>query len=171
MTVSLLVSYDPKAGYLGGKNEVHNILTKLGDQKSQHEIVTPGIIGVTTELHARDVVEEVHELFVSAPLSLNSTLKWVPVDQWCEGTLDDIKKIVNEDIKNLITADDMYAIDVVKHQSELHKEQVIEAIAPLLKGKVNLDHPQKILRIELFGKKATVTLLRPKDIFSVVKGQ
>jgi len=171
MEPNLLVSYDPKGGYLAGKNEIHNILTKLGDQKSDQTLMVPGIIGVSTSLKARDVVEEVRELFVSEPLSLNFTLKWVPADYWCDATLDTIKSVVKEDIKDLFLPDDQYAIDVVKHKSELHREDIIQTIAPLLKGKVNLDYPQKILRIELFDKRASVSLLKPKDIFSVVRGE
>jgi tRNA(Ser,Leu) C12 N-acetylase TAN1 len=169
MEPNLLVSYDPKAGYLGGKNEIHNVLTKLGDQKSEQELLVPGIIGVRTRLVARDVVEEVREMYAGDPNSLNATVKWVPADYWCEATLDAIKSLVKEEIKDLFVADDLFAVEVVKHRSELHKEQIIEAIAPLLKGKVNLDFPKKILRIELFDKRASITLLKPKDVFSVAK--
>ncbi len=171
MDPNLLVSYDPKGGYLAGKNEVHNILTKLGDQKSDQTLMVPGIIGVSTSLKARNVVEEIREMFATEPLSLNFTLKWVPADYWCDATIDKIKEVVKEEIKNLVLPDDQYAIDVAKHKSNLHREEIIEAVAPMLKGKVNLDYPQKILRIELFDKKASVTLLKPKDIFSLVKGE
>ena len=171
MKPNLLVSYDPRAGYISGKNEVQNILTKFGDQKAEKELLVPGIIGVETELAARDVVEDVRELYMADPSSVNSTVKWVPVDSWCAASIDEVKKIVQDDIKELIKEHDLFAIDVVKHKSELHREEVIEAIAPLLKGKVELDHPQKVIRIELFDKTASVTLLKPKDVFSVVKGQ
>lgn len=169
MDPNLLVSYDARGGYMSGKSEIHNILTKLGDQKSDQELLVPGIIGVKTKLAGRDVVEEVREMFASDPNFLTHTLKWVPADLWCAGTLDAIKAVVREDIKEMFAADDQYAIDVVKHRSDLHAEQIVEAIAPMLRGKVNLEHPQKILRIELFDKLASVTLLKPKDVFSVAK--
>ena len=168
MEPNLLVSYDSKAGYMIGRNEVQNILTKLGDQKAKMELLVPGIIGVSTELKNRDVIEEVKDIFAGDPESINATLKWVPVDFWCDATLDKIKEVVKEEIKDSISSNDQYQIDIIKHRSELNKEQIIEAVAPLIRGKVNLDHPQKIIRIELFDKKATVTLLTPKDIFSVV---
>jgi tRNA(Ser,Leu) C12 N-acetylase TAN1 len=169
MAPNLLVSYDPKAGYMTGRNEVQRILAKFGDQKAQMELLVPGIIGVSTSLKNRDVIEEVKEMFAGDPLSIESTLKWVPCDFWCEGTIEGIKSAVKEEIKDLITSDDQYAIDVAKHRSELHTKEVIEAVAPLIRGKVNLDYPQKIIRIELFDKKATITLLTSKDIFSVAR--
>ena len=169
MEPNLLVSYDSKAGYLSGKNEIHNILTKLGDQKSEQELLVPGVIGVKTSLDARRVVEDVRELFLGDPSSVNAALKWVPVDFWCDADIEKIKAVVKEEIKDLVVPDDQYIIDVVKHRSALLEEQIVGAVVPMLKGKVNLDHPQKILRIELFDKQASISLLKPKDIFSVVK--
>ena len=171
MEINLVVSYDPQGGYVAGKIEVHAILEKLGDKESEQELIVPGIIAVQTELKARDVIEDARELYMSDPSRFNFTLKWVPVEHWCEGTLEAITATVKREIASMIAETDQYAIDVAKHRSELHKEQVIEAIAPLIKGKVNLDKPQKIVRIELFGDKASVSLLVPKNIFSVVKGQ
>ncbi len=168
MEPNLLVSYDPKGGYMSGKGEIHNVLTKLGDQKSEQELVVPGIIGVKTKLAARQVIEEVREMYVGDPNSLNFTVKWVPADYWCDATIDTIKAIVKEEIKDMITPTDHYTIEVVKHRSELNSQQIVEALATMLRGKVNAEHPQKILRIELFDKKAAVTLLQPKNIFSVV---
>ena len=165
MEPNLLVSYDSKAGYLNGKNEIHNILTKLGDQKSEQELLVPGVIGVKTSLDARRVVEDVRELFLGDPSCINATLKWVPVDFWCN--VEEIKSVVKEEIKDLVVPDDHYIIEVVKHRSALDEKQIVDSVAPMLKGKINLEHPQKILRIELFDKRASVTLLKPKDIFSV----
>ncbi len=169
MDPNLLVSYDPKGGYMSGKGEIHNILTKLGDQKAEQELLVPGIIGVKTKLVARDVVEEVREMYVGDPNALNFAIKWVPVDYWCDATIDSIKAVVKEEIKDMITSTDHYAIEIVKHRSALQPEKITEAISPMLRGKMNIEHPQKILRIELFDNKAAVTLLQPKNIFSVVK--
>ena len=169
MAPNLLVYYDPDAGYMSGKGEVHAILTDLGDQKAEQELVVPGVIGVSTVLKARSVVEEARELFLAEPLSFTCTIKWVPVDFWCNATIDEIKAVVKEEIKDMIVSDDLYSIEIVKHRSELHEEQIIEAVTPMLRGKVSLDHPQKILRIELCDTKASVTLLRPENVFSIIK--
>ena len=162
----MLVSYDPKGGYFSGKSEIHNLLVKFGDQKEEMELMVPGIIGVKTAFDARNLIEDLKEMHAGDPSILNFTLKWVPADYWCNATLDDIKRTVREEIKDMFLKDDQYAIEVLKHKSDLHHEQIIEAVAPMLKGKVNLDHPQKILRIELFDKQASVTLLLPKNVFS-----
>jgi tRNA(Ser,Leu) C12 N-acetylase TAN1 len=154
---------------MSGKDEIHNVLTKLGDQKAEQELLVPGIIGVKTNLDAREVVEEVREMYAGDPNSLSFTLRWVPVDYWCDATIDKIKTTVKEEIKDLFTADDQYFVDVVNHRSGLQNEHITETIALMLKGKVNPDHPQKVIRIELFDKRACVSLLKPADVFSVIK--
>ncbi|VVB80827.1 Uncharacterised protein [uncultured archaeon] len=166
MEPNLLVSYNPNAGYFSGKAEIHNLLVKFGDQKEEMELMVPGIIGVKTKLDARNLIEDLRERYVSDPNVLSATLKWVPADYWCDATVDVIVKTVKEEVKDMFLRDDVYAIEVINHKSDLHHEQIIEAIVPWLKGKVDLEHPQKILRIELFDKQASVTLLLPKNIFS-----
>lgn len=166
MDPNLIVSYSSSAGYLAGKNEIHAILTKLGDQKSEQELLIPGIIGVATVLKARNIIEELHDMTASDPDAIKCTLKWVPADYWCDATLESIKTTVKEEIKDLFVADDQYIVEILPHRTSLKPEDILTTIKPLLRGKINADHPQKILSIELFDKKASITLLKPKDIFS-----
>jgi tRNA(Ser,Leu) C12 N-acetylase TAN1 len=166
MDPNLIVSYSSSAGYLAGKNEIHAILTKLGDQKSQPELLVPGIIGVATVLKSRDVIEELHDMTASDPDAIKCTLKWVPADNWCDSTPDGIKNTIKEEIKDLMVADDQYLIEILPHRTSLKPDDILNTIKPWLKGRINADHPQKILRIELFDKRASITLLKPKDIFN-----
>jgi hypothetical protein len=163
--MNLIVQYDSKAGYLSGKNEIHNILTKLGDQKSEQELLVPGFIGVKTILVARNVVEELREMYANDPESVKATVKWVPADYWCDATVEKILLTVKEEVKDLFLPSDPYSIQILPHKTALKSDEIISAIKPWLKGTIS-DFPQKILRIELFDKKASVTLLKPKDIFS-----
>jgi tRNA(Ser,Leu) C12 N-acetylase TAN1 len=165
MDPNIIVSYSSSAGYLASKNEIHAILTKLGDQKSQPELLVPGIIGVATVLKSRDVVEELRDMIINDPDAIKCTLKWVPADNWCDAALDGIKNCIKEEIKDLMVADDQYAIEILPHRTSLKSDEILAAIKPWLKGKIS-DRPMKILRIELFDKRAAVTLLKPKDIFS-----
>ncbi len=165
MDPNLIVSYSSSAGYLAGKNEIHAILTKLGDQKSQPELLVPGIIGVSTILKSRDVIEELREMAANNPDAIKCALKWVPADNWCDAAVEGIKNCVKEEIKDLMVADDHYAVEILPHRTSLKPEQILEAVKPWLKGKIS-DRPMKILRIELFDRKAAITLLKPKDIFS-----
>ncbi len=165
MDPNLIVSYSSSGGYMSGKSEIQNLLTKLGDQKAEQELLAPGIIGVATVLKSRDVIEELRELSASDPESIKFTTKWIPADFWCEATVESIKNTIKEEIKDLILADDQYMLEILPHRTSLKPESIIEALRPWIRGKINIERPQKIVRIELFDNKASITLLKPKDLF------
>jgi tRNA acetyltransferase TAN1 len=172
MEPNVLVSYSFTVGFFEAKQEISTVLRELGDDKAEIERLTKGIIGAKTSLDNRQVVDGVREKFIANPLVFNFTLKWVAVDFWCRPDFEEIKKIVKEEIIAKISEDDRWAVQVEKHGGELHSQDVIEAIAPLIeKGKVDLDHPEKIIRIDLFPSQAAVTLLKPENIFSLAKGE
>jgi len=150
---------------MNGKAEIQDTLTKLGDQKAEMELIVPGIIGVTTELTARVVVDEVREMFLTDPMHFKATSTWAVVDYWCPANVDDIAKVVRQEIQEVVTENDRFAVHVITHRSELDEKKVVEAVLPLIRGKENVDHPQKIVRIELFDEAATVSLIAPSNVF------
>ena len=164
MEPNLIVHYG-SAGYLYTKNEIHNILTKLGDQKEEQELLTPGIIGVQTKLPARKAVEEARELYLTDPDRIIATTMWIPADNWTDTNLDAIKRTIREDIRDFLTQDDTYTIEITEHNSPVASEDVIRTITPLLNGKLDYERPKKRLIIELFEKKTMITLALQKDVF------
>jgi len=114
-------------------------------------------------LHNRRVIEELTEKLVDNPNFFMHTTTWAPADEWCAATIEDIKKTINEDFKQLIFEHENYSVDVINHKSEL--KDVAEQVSSLIKGKLS-DHPQKIIRIELFDKLASITLIKPSDVIN-----
>ena len=45
---------------------------------------------------------------------------------------------------------------------------ILHALAASIEGKVNLAHPDKILRVEVFAQRAALAVLAPDETFSVV---
>lgn len=162
--MNLIVHYG-SAGYMNAKSEIHAILTKLGDQKEEQELLAPGVIGVTTKLDARKVVVEVKDQYVFDPESIKATSEWEPADNWCDATIDAITKTIREDIREFMTSEDLYTIDVDEHNSKLEKAEVAKAAASFMRGRLDYERPNKTLIIELFETKACVTLALKKDVF------
>ncbi len=50
-----------------------------------------------------------------------------------------------------------------------HKVEIIEKLAELIDETVDLEKPDKILRIDIIGKYAGLSILTPQDIFSAAK--
>jgi len=168
MEPNIIVKYG-NAGYLAAKGEIHSVLTKLGDQKAEQELLQPGVIGVKTKIDSRKCIEDARELYLGDPDSFKATKQWIPADYWCEPTIDAIRKTVREELRELVTAQDKYVISFAKNKSALSEEELLNIIVPFLSGKIDVDYPQKTLFIEIY-EKAVVTLTLNKYILTLGTG-
>lgn len=168
MEPNIIVKYG-NAGYLAAKAEIHAVLVKLGDQKAEQELLQPGAIGVKTKIDARKCIEDARELYLGDPDSFKATKQWIPADYWCEPTLEAIKKTLREEIKEFVTPLDHYCISFAKNKSSLSDEEVIGMIVPQLAGKIDADHPQKTLFVEIYDK-AVLTLTLNKYVLMLGTG-
>lgn len=166
---NLLVSC-PWGAYRRAKEEVLSVLKRLGDEKtSVKRTVAEGIIGVNTSLDPREVIRKLRTLFDENPLILQQTLKWVPVDIWTWSKMDSMKEAVSE-LKNKIQVGERWRMTVEKRRyTKYHKIEIIRELAELIEEKVDLEKPDKILRIDIIGKYAGVSVLASQDIFSAAK--
>lgn len=161
---NLLISYGRK-GYFAGLQEIEKILKKIGDDKPKTEKAEEdGEILVKTELKTRELISELNELAFKEPGLFSATTKWIPIDNICPANIIDIKNTVR-DIKTQIQTDETWNIEIEKRKSKLNVEKLKEEIEKLFDQQKNSEHPEKILRIELLGSIAAVTILRKKDIF------
>lgn len=166
---NLLVSYSWGA-YRRAKEEILAILRTLGDENPiVKRTIAEGIIGVKTRLDSREVIRGLRTLFSKDPFILQQTLKWVPVDLWTNSDMDSMKEAVAE-LKNKIRAGETWRMTVEKRRyTRYHKIDIIRELADLIDEKVDLEKPDKILRVDIIGKYAGVSVLTPEDTFSVVK--
>lgn len=72
-------------------------------------------------------------------------------------------KLFNEEIPE----DESYRVTVEKRRSNLKTEDIIEAIAPHIKRKVNLSNPDKIALVEVIGEITGLSLITADEILSV----
>ena len=170
MDYNLLISHKWREGFQA-KQEIKTLLEKFGDSNPIVEKTTAkGILGVKTSINNREVIAKVRELFKQNPLEINFTLKWVPVDHWCDSDINQMKDII-ERIKSDIHPGETWGMDVEKRRfTEMHTQEIIDQLAPLITEKVNLENPNKILRIDILAKRTVITILKPEEIFSVAKG-
>lgn len=152
------------------KDEIMRILRTLGDEDPiVRRTPAAGIIGVKTHLDAREVVHGLRRLFEEDPSLLLHTSKWVPIDLWTHSEMESMKEAVTE-LGKKIYADEKWRMTVEKRRyTQYHKIEIIRELAELIDKKVDLENPDKILRIDIIGKYAGMSLLKPKDVFSATK--
>lgn len=164
---NMLVSY-PWNQYARARKETQFILKRLGEENPfVTRTIAEGIIGMKTCLNPREVVNALQRMFNEDPTIFQCTLKWVPIDFWTYSDIDSMKKVV-EQVKNEIHKGEKWRITLEKRRfTKYHKIEIIESIAELIDEKVDLENPDKILRIDIIGRYAGISVLKPNDIFSV----
>jgi len=166
---NLLVSCSWGA-YGKAKKEIVQVLEMLGDESPfVKRTIAEGIIGVKTELNSREVVYGLRRLFDEDPFIFQYTLKWVPVDLWTFSDMDSMKEGVRK-LRNRILAGERWRMTVEKRRYNLHHNiEVIKELADLIDEKVDLENPEKILRVDIIERYSGISVLKSTDIFSVAK--
>lgn len=125
-----------------------------------------GLIGVRTVLPAREVTKELRAILAGDPSLLYYTCKWIPVDRWTWSDIDSMKEAVMG-MRDSIKEGETWRMTVEKRRyTAHHRIEIIKALAELIEAKVDLTHPDKILRIDLIGRYAAISVLTPEEIFS-----
>ena len=163
---NILVSY-PWNQYANAKKEIQNILKRLGEENpSVTRTIAEGIIGVKTCQNPREVVHALQGMFNEDPTVFQYTSKWVPIELWTYADMNSIKKAV-ERLKTEIHAGEKWRIILEKRRfTKHHKIEIIKNIAELVDEKVDLKNPDKTLRIDIIGRYAGISILKPNDMFS-----
>ena len=131
--------------------------------------IAKGIIGVRTSIESMKVITELQTLYEKDHLLLRHTSKWVPVDLWTHSDMDSMREAVVR-TREKIEADEKWRRSVEKRRFTLyHKIEVIRELAELINGKVDLKNPNKILRLDIIGRYAGISVFTPNEIFSIMK--
>jgi tRNA(Ser,Leu) C12 N-acetylase TAN1 len=150
------------------RREVMARLRGLGDHDPLvSETERRGILGARTSLDPRDVVRRLRALHRHAPQAFRYTVKWVPVDVWTAPDLGSLQQAVAS-LRHRIGSDDRWRMIVERRTEACPPElDIIHALAALIEGPVDLVHPDKILRVEVFTRHAALAVLAPDETFSV----
>lgn len=151
--------------------EVTGLLKEFGDPSPIIErTLARGIVGVQTRLDARETVSNIRKLFQSDPTRLEFAIKWVPIDSWVQATLPALVERVKQ-VAGQIGPKEAWRTIVEKRRfTKYHSEEIIRTLEVHIKSKkIDLHNPDKILRIDILGKWAGVTILKPEDVFSTAK--
>jgi len=139
-----------------------------------------GIRKVTIERSAYDGVLEVDvenpksllgfisEFVRSEPFKVRFVMRVIPVDKVVDTKIEEIVGAVSELAAN-IGQSESFRITIEARDSPYSDRQLIDAIADAVDRKVNLNSPDKIVFIQVFGEYTGVSVLDPGEILSITK--
>ncbi len=126
-----------------------------------------GIIEVDVE-DPKALLSFITDFVRSEPFKVRFILRVIPVDRVVDTKVGDIVKAVKE-LASAIGPGETFRITIEARESPYQDRQLIDAIADAVDRKVNLDSPDKIVLLEIFGEYSGVSVLSPHDIVSIQK--
>lgn len=167
--MNLLISYS-WGTFSRARSEIRRILGRLGDDQPEVERSNvEGIALVSTSLDSRDVIHKCRELLYRGEEYFDFAIKWVPADYWCATELDAMKLVIEKEVVPRIPPDETWRMTVYKRRwQRYHSADIVACLAPCIDRKVDLSHPDKIVWVDVVGRKTAISVLKPEEIFSVM---
>ncbi len=143
------------------------LLGEVGDRGSTIETTSViGLVVAKTKLNVVKAIHDLRELLKERPWEFKYTLKLVPVQTVIEAKLEAIQASALT-LAEGIEEKETFRITVEKRHTGLSSKTIIDTIAKKIERTVNLEHPDRILMIEVIGDLAGAALLKAEDTLSV----
>lgn len=162
---NLLVTHDPsRAG--SAKEEVEKLMKAVKQKakflKSENEGVFKLRVG-----NARNTIKKLAKLKGKKGM-FEHTFHWIPIDKWIAANVKTMQSEVKKLQKGIKKAE-KWKMDLQKrHFGQMHSTELIMKLTEVVdKPKVDLENPQKILEVQIIGKKAGLALLKKDEILKL----
>ena len=136
---------------------------KLTIERSAYD----GVIEVEAE-NPKALITFITDFVKSEPFKVRFMMRLIPIDKVVDTKLDDIMKAVKE-LSSSIGQSQSFRITIEGRDSPYSDKELIGAIADAIDRKVDLDSPDKIVLLEIFGEYSGVSVLAPDEIVSIPK--
>ncbi len=164
---NLLVTYEPShAG--SAKEEVKRALKAVKQKAKFLKSDIEGIFKLRVG-NAKRIVKSLSKLKNKKGI-FEHTFHWVPVEKWVAANVKSMQKEVKR-LQRGIKKTEKWKMDLNKrHFEQMHSTELIIKLTEIVdKPKVDLDNPQKIIEVQIIGKKAGLSLLNKDEILSLAK--
>ncbi|MFX1379401.1 MAG: THUMP domain-containing protein [Promethearchaeota archaeon] len=132
------------------------------------KIQFPGLIAAFTNLNPKKVISKIKKIQNKDHDFFQFILKIIPVDFICETDIKVIEKLIKETYKQFIDENESFKIILKRrHHQKIERNNFIERIAKTVDNEVDLENPDKIVRIEILGNITGVSFLKKDEIIRI----
>ena len=104
----------------------------------------------------------------SEPFRVHYILRIIPVHRVVDTKVEEVVKAVKE-LSSAIGPGETFRITIESRDSPYSDKQLIDALADAVDRKVNLESPDKVVLLEIFGEYAGISVISPSEIVSIQK--
>jgi tRNA acetyltransferase TAN1 len=126
-----------------------------------------GMLEIDIE-NPKGFISILREYVRSEPFRVHFILRVMPVDLVIDTKIDQIKNAAKQ-LASQIGQGESFRITVETRDSPYTTKELIEGIAEQIDRKVNLESPDKIVMVQVFGEYTAISLVRPDETLSIVK--
>jgi tRNA acetyltransferase TAN1 len=150
-------------------SELWYLLGEIGDSASTIDKTgISGLIAAKTAFNPFDVIEKFRKILLERPYEFRYTLRIIPVEKVVRTDLGEIEQAAT-DLSSKIGENETFRVTVEKRFTETATQDIIEAAAAGIEREVNLNNPDKIVLIEVIGRLTGVSVIKPREILTVMK--
>jgi len=125
----------------------------------------PGLVTALTDINPKKVISKINIIQKKNPNFFQFILKIIPIEFICQTDTKIIEQIIKEKYKDFIDETDSFKITLKRrHHENIERNNFIETIANVIENKVDLENPDKIVRIEILGNISGVSFLKKNEI-------
>lgn len=126
-----------------------------------------GIIEVDVE-DPKALLSFITDYVRSEPFRVHFVLRIIPIDRVVDTEVAEIVKAVKE-LSSAIGPGETFRVTIEARDSPYSDRELIDALADAVDRKVNLEAPDKVILLEIFGEYAGVSVISPNEIISIQK--
>ncbi len=150
-------------------HELAFLLKEAGDPEPKVDKTgIRGLVVAKTALDPVEALQKFHALLQERPYEFRYALRIIPIQKVVHTDVEEIKAAALE-LTTTLAEEESFRVTVEKRFTTTHSRDIIEAIAPNIKNRVDLKNPDKTLLIEVLGGYTGISLVKPVDIISVLK--
>ncbi len=168
MESNLIISFDPAhAGK--AQSEAEALLKEAGEKAEFLKSEIEGLFLVKTSSDPKKVTKKLLEICKGDPNKFVHTFHWTPIEKWYASDMAELQVAMAEIDKKMDPAK-KWRMDLSKRQYDGKTTDLIMKLTEKIgKPKVDLKDPELIVKVEIIGKKAGVSLLNADEYLNVPK--
>lgn len=165
---NLLVSTS-RFNEINAKAELWFTLLMVGDDYPLiSRLPYPGLITGLTNLSNKDVILKIKKILEKDPYFFQYILKIIPIDFVCETNISVINQLVELHYRDYIYDNDSFRITLKRRKHEqIERNGFIAKLAKKIPNRVDLENPDKHIRVEILGNISGISFLSKDDIIKV----
>lgn len=165
---NMIITFDPShAGT--AEAELKAALGRIGEKAAIARTEAEGLIKAKVS-DARKAVEKLTKLCRSDSQAFKVTHHYTPIDNWCKSELKEMQKAIKA-ASAAIGQSEKWRLGLNKrHWDKLEGTKLILKLTEVIeRDNVDLTNPDKIVQVEIIGKEAGISLLKPEEILDAQK--